>query len=159
MTRPELLDKITVLLGGRAAEQLVFGEVSTGAQDDLERATDLARRMVAQFGMSTALGPQSARRPAVAPRRASCRRRCAERGYSERTQQPDRQRGERAPAPRVRSRDALLEHNRAQLLALAARLREKEVLEGDELRAALEGAEAPPSLQGADEHQWSPLPH
>src|SRR5437867_5234423 len=59
LTRPELLDRITVLLGGRAAEMLVFGDVSTGAQDDLERATDLARRMVAQFGMSRVLGPQS----------------------------------------------------------------------------------------------------
>jgi len=54
---------------------------------------------------------------------------------------------------------ALLEHNRVQLLALAARLREKEVIEGDELRTALEGAEAPPALQGPDELQWAQLAH
>ena len=54
---------------------------------------------------------------------------------------------------------ALLEHNRAQLLALAARLREKEVIEGEELRATLEGAEAPAPLQGPDEPQWAQLPH
>ncbi len=56
MKRSELLDRLDVLLGGRVAEQLVFGEVSTGAQDDLQRATDLARHMVTQYGMSETLG-------------------------------------------------------------------------------------------------------
>jgi len=59
MTRPELLDKMTVLMGGRAAEKVVFNEISTGASDDLQRASDLARRMVSQFGMSAVLGPQA----------------------------------------------------------------------------------------------------
>jgi cell division protease FtsH len=53
----ELLDRLDVLLGGRAAEQLVFQELSTGAQNDLQRATDLARQMVTRYGMSEALGP------------------------------------------------------------------------------------------------------
>jgi cell division protease FtsH len=57
MTRQELLHQLAVLLGGRAAEQLVFQEVSTGAQNDLRRATDLARAMVSEYGMSDALGP------------------------------------------------------------------------------------------------------
>jgi len=56
MTRAELLDRLDVLLGGRVAEELVFGDVSTGAQDDLQRATDLARHMVARYGMTEALG-------------------------------------------------------------------------------------------------------
>jgi len=56
MTRAELLDRLDVLLGGRVAEELVFGDVSTGAQDDLQRATDMARHMVARYGMSEALG-------------------------------------------------------------------------------------------------------
>src|SRR3989475_741118 len=56
MTRAELLDRLDVLLGGRVAEELVFGDVSTGAQDDLQRATDIARHMVARYGMSAALG-------------------------------------------------------------------------------------------------------
>ncbi len=55
----ELLDEITVLLGGRVAEEIVFGEVATGAQNDLERASDLARRMVMEYGMSDVLGPLS----------------------------------------------------------------------------------------------------
>lgn len=56
MTRVELLNKMAVLLGGRAAEQVVFNEVSTGAADDLVRATDIARAMVLRYGMSEALG-------------------------------------------------------------------------------------------------------
>src|SRR6516164_5795232 len=56
MTRAELENKMAGLLGGRAAEQLVFGEISTGAADDLAKATDIARAMVLRYGMSEALG-------------------------------------------------------------------------------------------------------
>ena len=56
MTQTELENKMAVLLGGRAAEQVVFHEISTGATDDLARATDLARAMVLRYGMSEALG-------------------------------------------------------------------------------------------------------
>src|SRR6266702_8663998 len=56
MTRAELLDRLDVLLGGRTAEEIIFGEVSTGAQDDLQRATDLVRHMITRYGMSAALG-------------------------------------------------------------------------------------------------------
>jgi cell division protease FtsH len=56
MTRQELEDKMAVLLGGRAAESLVFEEISTGATDDLDKATDIARNMVTRFGMSEKLG-------------------------------------------------------------------------------------------------------
>jgi cell division protease FtsH len=54
--RAELVDRLTVLMAGRAAEQLVFGEPSTGAADDLVKATDLARDMVLRYGMDTRLG-------------------------------------------------------------------------------------------------------
>jgi cell division protease FtsH len=56
MTRSELLARIYVLLGGRVAEEMVFGDVSTGAQNDLQKATEIARTMVTQFGMSDRLG-------------------------------------------------------------------------------------------------------
>jgi cell division protease FtsH len=56
MRKAELLDRIDVLLGGRVAEEIVFGDISTGAQNDLQRVTDLARHMVTQYGMSEALG-------------------------------------------------------------------------------------------------------
>ena len=161
MTRPELLDKLTVLMGGRAAERVIFGEVSTGASDDLQRATDLARRMVGQFGMSMVLGPQ-----ALSHLDGSAESRFlpgvmvgGERGYSERTQQViDTEVGDVLRRAHDRA-VALLEHNRAQLLELAARLREKEVMEGEELRVVLEGAHLPPELDGADEQQWATMRH
>jgi len=159
MTRPELLDKITVLMGGRAAERVVFNEVSTGATDDLQRATDLARRMVGQFGMSSVLGPQSVDSGGGETRFLPGQPLVVERGYSERTQQLIDQEVTELLRRAFERAVALLEHNRTQLLALAARLREKEVIEGDELRTALEGAEAPPSLQGPDELQWAQLAH
>ncbi len=57
MTKSELLDKICVSLGGRAAEKLILGEISSGAQNDLEVATEMARSMVCRFGMSDKIGP------------------------------------------------------------------------------------------------------
>ncbi len=58
-TRRQLIDSIGVCLGGRVAEELVYGDVTTGAQNDLEKSTKLARRMVTEFGMSDKLGPQT----------------------------------------------------------------------------------------------------
>ncbi|HXV78879.1 MAG TPA: ATP-dependent zinc metalloprotease FtsH [Candidatus Binatia bacterium] len=63
MTRSELLARIDVLLGGRVAEEIVFGDISTGAQNDLQRATDIARTMITQFGMSEKLGLASLEGP------------------------------------------------------------------------------------------------
>jgi len=56
MTKEELLDRLCVLLGGRVAEEIIFGDISTGAQNDLQRATDIARSMVTEYGMSEKLG-------------------------------------------------------------------------------------------------------
>ncbi|WP_434034910.1 ATP-dependent zinc metalloprotease FtsH [Cupriavidus sp. a3] len=56
LKQSELLDRLDVLLGGRMAEEMVYGDVSTGAQHDLQRATDMARQMITQFGMSKQLG-------------------------------------------------------------------------------------------------------
>jgi len=56
LSHEELLDRLAVMLGGRAAEQVVFGSISTGASDDIQRASDPARRMVMEFGMSEKLG-------------------------------------------------------------------------------------------------------
>lgn len=57
MTKPELFDKITGLLGGRVAEEVIFGEVSTGASNDFQRATAIARKMITEYGMSDKIGP------------------------------------------------------------------------------------------------------
>jgi cell division protease FtsH len=59
MGKNELMDQVTHLLGGRASEELVLSEVSTGAQNDLERATEIARRMVMEYGMSENIGPMT----------------------------------------------------------------------------------------------------
>ena len=56
-SRAQLNDRMVMTLGGRVAEELVFGEITTGAADDIEQVTDLARRMVTEFGMSERLGP------------------------------------------------------------------------------------------------------
>jgi cell division protease FtsH len=82
MTRAELEGKLAVLLGGRAAEDLVFGELSTGAADDLARATDIARSMVSRFGMVPELGPVSYDEPTGASPDAGWPR---PRRYSEQT--------------------------------------------------------------------------
>ena len=55
--RSELLDELAMLLGGRTAEELIFSDPTTGAQNDIDRATTIARQMVTEFGMSEALGP------------------------------------------------------------------------------------------------------
>jgi cell division protease FtsH len=57
-TRGELVDTMTMLLGGRSAEELVFGDPTTGASDDIERCTEIARAMVTTYGMTDRLGPQ-----------------------------------------------------------------------------------------------------
>ena len=57
MSEPELRDRVAVLLGGRSEEEIVFGYATTGAQDDLKKATEIARRMVMEFGMSENVGP------------------------------------------------------------------------------------------------------
>ena len=63
MTHPELLDRLAVLLGGRVADELIFKEISTRIQNDLHRATDIARSMVAEYGMSDRLGLVTFERP------------------------------------------------------------------------------------------------
>ncbi len=65
VSEEEFKDKLTTLFGGRAAEELVFNELSTGAYDDLKKATDLAKRMVVEYGMSQKLGPMSLARDHV----------------------------------------------------------------------------------------------
>ena len=56
MKKTELLNKIASLLGGRAAEEIIFGDISTGAHNDLARATDIAKSMIKEYGMSDRLG-------------------------------------------------------------------------------------------------------
>jgi cell division protease FtsH len=139
MTRAELLDQLAVLLGGRTAEELVFGEVSTGAQDDLARATDIARRMVLQYGMSDKLGPltyEHGRPPLFLEPGASPPRR----EVSEATaRQIDSEVRALIAAAHARAR-RILEAQRPALETLAQLLLQQETVEGDELRTLLQAS-------------------
>jgi cell division protease FtsH len=136
MRRAELLDRIDVLLGGRVAEEIVFGDISTGAQNDLQRVTDLARHMVTQYGMSEALGLVTFEEPRTNPfLNVSGMGRARE--YSEKTAQAidDEVRTIVANA-RERVRETLTAR-RAALDAMAKLLLEKEAIDRKDLEALL----------------------
>jgi cell division protease FtsH len=142
--RGELLDRITVLMGGRCAEETMFGEISTGAQDDLQRATDMARRMVTQFGMSEAIGPQSFGQAERESRYLPGVVMPSERVFSEKTAELiDRQIQELLEHCHERAL-TVIGANRPQLEALAEILLQEEVVEGERLNAIFSGAKLPP---------------
>jgi cell division protease FtsH len=137
MTRSEIEDRIAVLLGGRVAEELVYGEVSTGAHNDLERATELGRLMVTKYGMSERLGL------ATYGERAPLFLRGAggggERDYSDATA---RAIDEEVRAILDRTQDrvrGLLTAKKAVLIHAAAELKRVETLAGEPLKRLLAG--------------------
>jgi len=145
ITRDELVNRLTVLFGGRAAERLVFGRITTGAQDDIAKATDIARSMTVQYGMDDGLGPM-----AYEKRQQSFldQLQGGTRDYAEDTaREIDR-------AVRQRLDDAfdratrILEINREVLEAAAKTLLERETLEGDALDRALADARLPDVFDG-----------
>jgi cell division protease FtsH len=136
MTKPELLDKLCVMLGGRVAEEVVFGEISTGAQNDLQRAAAIARSMVKEYGMSEKFGPltfEKERRPMFldvglpnGPKE-----------YSEATARELDQEVKKLIDDAYVKVKELLSANEERLRTLAAALLDKETLEGEEIRAIL----------------------
>jgi cell division protease FtsH len=138
MTRPELEDRLGVLLGGRAAEEIVFKEVSTGAQNDLEKATIMARKMVEDYGMSEKLGPISLGLERGARLLMGEFSYGKEANYSEATAELiDREVKEIITSNYRRVRD-LLQENKQALEGIAEVLLDKETLEGDKFRELLE---------------------
>ncbi|HEY7204545.1 MAG TPA: ATP-dependent zinc metalloprotease FtsH [Methylomirabilota bacterium] len=138
LTRSELEDRIAVLLGGRMAEEIIYGEISTGAHNDLERATEMARLMVMQYGMSEQLGPMTfgGGQQAMFLRGSGLPQ---DREYSEESaRRIDNE--TRAIIDRIydRVRDLLTTRKRV-LVEAAAELKRKETLEGDRLRQLLAG--------------------
>jgi cell division protease FtsH len=147
MTRSELEDRIAVLLGGRVAEELVYGEVSTGAHNDLERATDVARLMVTKYGMSDRIGlaTYGERSPMFLKGVASPWG--GERDFSESTA---RAIDEEVRGILDRTHDrvrGILTSKKAMLMSAAAELKRTETLEGESLRRALSG-EGATEVQG-----------
>ncbi len=146
LRRSELEDRIAVLLGGHVAEEMVYGELSTGAHNDLERATELARLMVTQYGMSERLGPLTfgdGGGPGFLRKNALPWMGSGEREYSEETarviDEEVRQIVERT-YERVRT---LLAGKKDLLLRVAGVLKQRETLQGDELRTLLAGEPVP----------------
>ena len=141
MTRQELLDEMTVLLAGRAAEELVFGEVTTGAANDLERATELARRMVCEFGMSERLGPVTLGRkagPIFLGRDI-----VEDRNYSEAVASEIDREVRRIVEECYERAKQLLSQYRHALHALAERLLEEETIDGEALNDLLKSFGVP----------------
>ena len=139
MTRAELLDRLDVLLGGRVAEELIFGDISTGAQDDLQRVTDIARHMIARYGMGEALGLAAFEPPQPLFLQVHT---AGPREYSERTAEViDAEIQKLIEAAHGRAR-ATLTAKRATLEALAKRLIEKEVVDRETLLSLIAASEA-----------------
>jgi cell division protease FtsH len=153
MQRKDLLSQLAVLLGGRTAEEIALGEISTGAQNDLQRATDIARAMVTEWGMSDALGAinyDGHKRSKfldipIGPERGA---------YAEDTARLIDSEVKRIMTDaHVEARRVLTEH-RDQLESVTRRLLEQEVMEGDELRQML----GMPRLAHDMSHETEPLP-
>jgi cell division protease FtsH len=145
MTRTDLMSQLSVLLGGRTAEEIAFGEISTGAQNDLMRATDIARAMVTELGMSDALG-------AIAYESSRTAQFMDVALPSERNYGDDTARAIDAEIKRMmtdahnRARQIIQDHRQA-LELVSRRLLEIEVMDGDELRRILH---PPPPPVAAD---------
>ncbi len=147
MTRDELLDRLQVLLGGRVAEEVIFDDISTGAQNDLQRASDIARTMVMEYGMSERLGlltythtPQS--------RYFDLGLGSNEREYSERTAQGIDEEKSRIMDEAHQKVLLKLKKYRDSLETLAKILLEKETIDGDELKQFTEEVRVRASAAG-----------
>ena len=139
LTRSELEDRIAVLLGGRAAEEVVYGEVSTGAHNDLERSTEMARLMVMQYGMSEKLGPLTfgGSQQSLFLKGAGVP---VEREFGEDTARTIDEET-RGIVDRIYDRvRGLMTAKKSVLVAAAAELKQRETIEGDRLRELLAGA-------------------
>jgi cell division protease FtsH len=143
-TRSELCDRIAVLLGGRAAEELELGQPSTGSNDDLARATELARRMVTECGMSDELGPLAFTSPANSED--------VGRSWSETTAAKIDEETERIVRAAWATATSVLLANRPALASLADELVSAETVEGPPLAALLAGV-----VPQADAGLWTEL--
>jgi cell division protease FtsH len=142
MTRKQTLAKIAMALGGRVAEEVVFGEITTGASDDIKRATGMARAMVCELGMSDTMGPiaYGEHEQNVFLGREMAQRR---EDYSEDTARKIDQEVYRIVTEQHQLVRQLIRENRDKLDRLAAALLERETLDSEEIMACIEGRELP----------------
>jgi cell division protease FtsH len=140
MMEDEIRGQIATLLGGRAAELLVFGKVSTGASDDIQKATNLAEKAITLYGMSDTLGPIAfASNGSQFLEGDTSTRRAVSGDVAIEIDRLIKQTIDRANSMAV----AILEHNRELLESTTQVLLDREVLEGDSLRAILTQVKAP----------------
>jgi cell division protease FtsH len=155
-TRAELQHELTVLLGGRTAELIVFGEMSTGASNDLMRASDIARAMVTEYGMSEAVGPvnhEARGRSAFLENSYS-----PERGvYAEETARVIDAEIRRLITEAEATAHRILTEQRLGLDTLTDLLLDREVIEGEELREILSGAPTVPAVLASTEERGQVL--
>jgi len=142
VTKSQILDRVTAALAGRAAEEIMFDEVYSGAANDLEMATNLVRRMIMEFGMSEKLGPLTFGRKEgqVFLGRDLGR----ERDYSEEVAAAIDKEGREIINMCYERAKTLLQENRDTLILVAETLLERETLKGSELDMLLEGKPLPP---------------
>ena len=135
LTKSELLDRMAVMLGGKAAEEIIFGEASTGAKNDLDKATEMATSMVKAYGMSDKLGPVSfdKGRPLFLETPWS-----QPKEYSESTAKEIDEEVKQILTESFSKAKTVLGERVEKLKQIAAVLLEKEVLEGDELKRLVE---------------------
>ncbi|MGE4578809.1 MAG: ATP-dependent zinc metalloprotease FtsH [Desulfuromonadales bacterium] len=138
-TRDYLMTRITVFLGGRAAEKAVFGVVSTGAQSDLKEVTELAEKMVCQWGMSDKIGPVTFSRGEEHPFLG--RKLAVEKTFSEQMAWLIDQEIEKIIKEGEKGADEIIEKHRSALERLAAALLEEEVLERGRVESIMKSAE------------------
>jgi cell division protease FtsH len=153
MQRKDLQNQLAVLLGGRTAEEIALGEISTGAQNDLQRATDIARAMVTEWGMSDALGAinyDGHKRSKfldipIGPERGA---------YAEDTARIIDAEVKRIMTDAHSEARRILTEHREQLETVTRRLLDQEVMEGEQLRSML----GIPPLPHEHLQQTEPLP-
>jgi cell division protease FtsH len=131
VTKKELEEKLATLLGGRVAEEIFFGDVSTGAQNDLFKATDIARAMVKEYGMSSRMGLSSYERPRN-PFLKGDSYMPAEREYSEKIAAEIDEEVKLILEQAYAAARRIIEEKRATVEAVATRLLEKEVMDREE---------------------------
>ena len=161
MSRSELHERITVFLGGRVSEEIIFQEITTGAADDLKKATEMARRMVTDFGMSETLGPVSLGRKSEQPFLG--RDIMEDRNYSEQIASAiDKEVATIIEDCYQRARQLLSEHT-DEVRAVVAELLVREALSGEEIRAIMRGEQLPaqpepPAPAPQEEVEGAPTP-
>ncbi len=154
MTKTELLDRVSTLLGGRVAEKLVLNDISTGAQNDLERATAIVRQMIMEYGMSDALGPITLgkKHDQVFLGRDLAR----DRDYSEEIAKAIDQEIRKTIDDCFQKAQDILEKESSKLELIAQALIEKETLDAEEIKALVEGRSLPDTIETVDGEEDEP---